>query len=330
MAQPPKKNGKGKKRLPEEQLPVDANAGGESRLKVEDAVDLVDPKNLIKRVLRLGANLFTQSPRVFAGTVLILLLAIAAARVVGYDPLYFVPPLYPAGEAINHLPILRDASWLPEVSSRQDCISKAKELKRPYVLENVVQWVRYGDDVTGATPVRRVHERIFYRVLPLREIKDSDQIFLEEYEGDHLVRHWLGPHREIPEGGGNKYQVAFTAKRGELLTLTTGADFEYNLPLADGRSAFRGKITVNHDHDFWYYQNIDDVVCELTEIVELDALHLVSDGRGGMRLNSKGVPLEGDVQYQSNPTIPGSNTALLMDWRTVLPGEDVGLIFTWH
>jgi hypothetical protein len=309
---------------------VSAKTEDESNLKVEDAVDLIDPKNLLKRLLRFGANLFRQSPRVFAGTALVFLIAIAAARMVGYDPVYFIPAFHPIGESYNHLPILRGASWVPEFSARQDCVSRAKELKRPYVLENVVQWVHYGDDTSGPTPIRRVHERIFYRVLPLKDIKEGDEIFLEEYEGDHLVRHWLGPHREIPEGGGNKYQVAFTAKRGELETLVTGADFEYSLPLAEGRAAFRSKVTVNRDRDFWYYQNIDDVVCELTQIIESDKLHLAPVGRGGVRIGGTDTAAEGDVQFQANPSIKGTNTALLMDWRTVLPGEDVGIVFSWR
>jgi hypothetical protein len=302
--------------------------GDNEALSPEDLVDLVEPKNLLKRGLRFASNLYRKSPRVFALSVLLVIIAMAAIRLIGLDPLFFVPVLSPVGQSVSSLPVLRRGSWIPEVKSRMACIAKAKELHRQYVLENVVQLVQYENELGSAGPVRRVHERITYRVLPLQDIKESDQIFLEEYQSSHLTSHWLGPYREIPEGGGGKYQVAFSAKRGEPITLMTGAELEFALPLADGRSAFRGQITVNHDADFWFYENIDDVICDLTQVVESRTLRLVPVGRGGLRLGIA-PKTEADVIYQASPSIAASNSSLLLKWDTLLPGEDAGVVFKW-
>jgi len=296
-------------------------------LSPDELVDLVEPRNLLKRGLRFASDLYRKSPKVFALSALLIIIAIAVTRLIGLDPFFFVPILRPVGQSVSSLPVLRRASWIPEAQSHLACIAKAKELHRQYVLENVVQLVQYENEV-GAGPVRRVHERIIYRVLPLQDIKESDLIFLEEYQSSHITSHWLGPYREVPEGGGGKYQVAFAAKRGEPITLVTGAELEFALPLADGRPAFRGQVTVNHDADFWYYENIDDVICDLTQVVESRTLHLVPVGRGGLRLGIA-PKAEADVIYQASPSIAASNSSLLLKSNTVLPGEDAGVVFKW-
>lgn len=307
--------------------PVIGERERKKRTLGEIVIDLVfDTKNVIRDGFKWMLSLFEKRPALAATLALGLAVLLLLGRFIGYDVLFFIPPKFPLFTQYSSAPVLRDASWVQDFDKQKACVAKAKSLSRPYVLLQVIQWLQYDDDPGGA--VRRVHERIYYTVLPLRNIASSEQVFLEEYSGSHVVRHWFGPYREVFIGGGNKYQVAFDGRPGIPMPITTGAEFEYQLPLGDGRTAFREQVMVNGNQDFWYYQNIDDVICVLTQIIESRSLALKPVGRGGKRVGV-GRADDGDVVYQPTSTKRMTNSSLNVTWRDVLPGEDVGLVFTW-
>ncbi len=251
-----------------------------------------------------------------ATTVLLILVAL---RIAGWDALYFVPVFHPAGQTLNNVPLLRDANWIVDASAHRDCYAKARALKRPYVLDSVVQYLEYNDSSDHKT--RDVQERIIYVVVPLIDITERDHIFLEEYSGANVVDHWSGPFPEVPDG--KKYFVLFSGRRGEPHTIITGATFRYSLPLSDGRQAFHNTTVVNHDQDFWYYENIDDVVCELIQVVNSNNIQIFPAVNGGKRV---GAPSE-DLYTQFVKAIPSSNHSFSGIWRNVMPQETVGSVF---
>jgi hypothetical protein len=284
-----------------------------------------EPKAVLKGAVLWLVRLYRHSPKTFALVMASILGLGVLTRLAGFDVLYMIPPLL-GQDSSPSLPILRDASWVQEGYAEGRCFARAKALSKPYVLRSVTQWIRYTDDVSSESI--NVQERIVYDLVPLRNIKMDDQVFLEEYSSSNKdVRHWFGPHRELFAGGNTKYQVQFAAAHGRSVTITTGAELSYKLPLADGRSAFREQATLNHDEDFWVYQNIDDVICSLTQIVESDSLKLSPIHRGGHRVGIN-KPVEGDVDHQQIDASPPVNSSLGITWYDIEPGEDAGLAFT--
>jgi len=301
--------------------------GAKKRSLGEIVIDaLFDMKGAVKDGLKWLLSLFESRPSLAAALALGLAVLFLLGRLIGYDVLFFIPPKYPLFTKYSSMPILRSASWVQDFDAQRACITKAKSLSRKYVLLQVVQWLQYDD--SPDRKIREVHERILYTLLPLTPITSSKQVFLEEYSGSNGASHWFGPRREVFVGGANKYQVVFDGKPGEPILLTTGAEFKYQLPLGSGRPAFREQVTVNSDQDFWFYQNVDDVICSLTQLVESRTLKLRPIGRGGKRVGV-GLPDETDVLYQPTSTRTMTNSSLSVSWRDVLPGEDVGLVFSW-
>ena len=288
---------------------------------------LFEPKKLVKDVVDWFVVLYDKHPRAFGLTAIGILVAAASIRVVGIDLLAFVPKLTGIPSSVELLPVMRDITWIGDLSHSRDCVARGKELGRKYVLLNVTQWVQY--EVAPAKDKHLVEQRIVYTLLPLVDIADTDQVFAEDYQGSGATDRWYGPRRETPMPGTNRYQVSFTGKKGVPLTIVTGARMSYSQPFANYRQAFRQKVALAAQHDYWIYENTEDVICSITQVIDSKTLHLVPLGRGGHRVGNDGAHLEGEVMTQPAVVPANPNSALSMTWNLVLPGDDVGLAFAW-
>lgn len=288
---------------------------------------VVDPKKLIATVLTWFGRLYDRHPRVFGLTAIGLLVAALAARMVGVDLFAYVPKVVTVPETVEGLPIVRDVTWTADLSDPRECVTLGKALSKKYVLLHVLQWVQYEDG-----PGRRqrlVDQRIAYTVLPLVDITDGEQVFAEDYQGSGLVIRWHGPRRETEIPGTTRYQVSFSGKKGVPLTIITGAKMIFNLPFPPVRPAFRSSLQIGANQDFWAYENTEDVICEITQIVDSRSLRLTPFGRGGNKVGTDGRRIESDVMLQPQTIPPIPNSALSATWRLVAPGEDVGQVFSW-
>jgi hypothetical protein len=293
---------------------------------VDEVVDMaLEPQAIPRRIAHWLVRLFGLRPKAFASIVGLLLVLILVLRIVGIDVLFFVPHVDLLNWTEMTSPLLRQAAWMQVGSGERECVDRAQALGRPYVLRNVEQFLQYEDD-PHAPGKRFVHERIFYTVLPLEHITSDQQTFLEEYSGSNVVTRWFGPKREVSTGG-RKYQVAFSADPAHPVT---GAEFMYHLPLRDGRTAFREKVTVNHDRDFWYYENVDDVICQLTQVIESRSLRLLPVGEGAWRIGRADQASETPLEYQPDNGLPMTNSSLSATWVDLLPGDDAGMVFKWE
>lgn len=288
---------------------------------------LLDPKSLVKDAVAAFARLYDKNPRAFGLTAVAVMVVTVGARVAGVDVLAFVPQLARVPTPIERLPVVRDVTWVGDLADYRECIAKAKELSRKYVMLNVLQWIQYED--SAAKDVRVIEQRIVYTVLPLVDIAESDQVFAEDYQGSGTTLHWYGPRRETSMPGTSRYQVSFAGKRGIPLSVVTGARMTYPLPFAPLRQGFRQQLAVGSNQDFWAYENTEDVICEITQVIDSRSLRLVQLGRGGHRVGEDGKHIEGDVLSQPVTVPPTPNSALSATWRLVIPGEDVGLAFGW-
>jgi hypothetical protein len=304
------------------------DAGTKHPGPAETVIALVlEPKKLIEKTLAWSARLYDRHPRAFGLTAIGLLAVAMGARTFGVDLFTHVPRLSNVPPAVETLPIVRDVTAIADLSDGRDCVSAAKALSRKYVLLHVLQWVQYEDDPVARQ--RWVEQRIAYVVLPLVDIAESEQVFAEDYQGSGTVIRWHGPRRETAVPGTSRYQVSFAGKRGVPLTIVTGARMLFPLPFPAVRPAFRGTLQVGAQQDFWIYENMEDVICELTQIIDSRSLRLVPLGRGGSKIGTDGQRVESDVMLQPQAIPPLPNSALAGSWRLVLPGQDVGQVFSW-
>lgn len=306
---------------------VDDEATANKRVAEIIVEKILDPKSLLKDALFGFARLYDKNPRAFGLTAAALLAAVFIARGAGVDLLWFAPQLVHLPPATEQLPFVRDITWIGNLSAYRECIAKSKALSRKYVLLNVLQLVQYENSPTKDQRV--VEQRIIYTVLPLVDIAVTDQVFAEDYQGSGSVIRWYGPRRETLIPGTSRYLISFSGEKGIPLSIVTGARMLYPLPFATNRPAFRQKLSIAADQDFWAYENTADVICEITQIVDSRSLKLVPIGRGGYRIGEDGQAVEGDVTLHPPGGGPISNTALAATWHFVLPGQDVGVVFGW-
>ena len=184
--------------------------------------------------------------------------------------------------------------------------------------------VKIEDTATGSGKERIVNWRIVYTVRALQPIARTDKIFKERYSSDVArIRRWFGSEREIKETD-NAYSVMMEIPAGETRTIVTGATFVYNLPLESNRPALGTSILLTPEQEFYSYPNDEDVIGEMTILIETDTLKLSPVGQPAKRLRADGT-VAPDEEYRFNQN--GDRRSLSAHWKNVMPKEEVGLHF---
>jgi hypothetical protein len=206
------------------------------------------------------------------------------------------------------------------------CIERARELKKPYAILAATLRQRV-EDVKGQ---RRVDFHTTYTLFPLREIVSSETTFKEEYSSGFAKSsiYFPGSEREISHGSGSRiFDVVFDAKAKQPRSITTGTVYLYDLPLKRGRPAFASTVTLNERNDHLAYPNENDVICEITLIVESEGVKVIPEGQAAKRVMTNRAVLQGDVTVHEAPG--GFPRTLIARWLNVSPGEEVGIEYTW-
>ena len=204
----------------------------------------------------------------------VMLVSAVLLRFVGFDALSVIPFATRMPDTVPLPAFAQSGLWLGDADSIRTCISDARKAHRPYVIVSVAQHVRLEDNADRTS--RHASERISYLLLTLRNISKDEDVFKEQYQGSDRgaapVR-WNGPRIEEDEVGvPGAYQVRIDAKAGTLITVLTGVERDFRLPL---KSISAANYNLGPGEDFWDYPNAEnDVVCELTLTVESSNLLL--------------------------------------------------------
>jgi hypothetical protein len=187
--------------------------------------------------------------------------------------------------------------------------------------------VTSGASLTNAI---EVHRRFFYTVLALRDISLTDQNFNEWYTTDRDrptlagARYWRGPFVENSRPGhGGEYYVQFEDKATNPVTLWTGSDFDYVLPL-HSINAFGHDISPSQDF-FEYPDDDKDVICQYTMAIESSTLALTEPHAHHLVPGKPNAPSQetlNSIQQCRDSTIAES-------WQNILPGDEVGIVFSF-
>lgn len=200
-------------------------------------------------------------------------------------------------------------------------ITYGRSLNRPYVLDDVTVLIRLKDIGRGANRERQVNWRIVYTVRALQAISRNDKLFKERYSTDSArIMRWFGTEREI-KATDDAYNVMMDIPAGETRTIVTGATFVYSLPLQNDRPAFGQSILLTQDQEFFSYPNEEDVIGELTILIESDDVMFSPVGQSAKRSRADGS-IAPDEEYRFND---GNSRSLSAHWKNVMPKEEVGL-----
>lgn len=203
-------------------------------------------------------------------------------------------------------------------------IAAGRVANRPYILDDVTVLIRMEDVTKGNSKERQVNWRIIYTIRALQPISKTDKLFKERYSTAAAhVRRWFGTEKEI-KSTDNAYNIMLDIPAGETRTIITGATFIYSLPLENNRTALGENILLTSDREFYSYPNEEDVIGELTILIESDTLDFNPVGQAAKRSRMDGsIAPDGDFRFNS----VNNRRSLSARWKDVMPNEEVGLHF---
>lgn len=200
------------------------------------------------------------------------------------------------------------------------------ESKNPYVIEALTVFVSIEDD--SASKIRTARERVVYTVSPIKNIVMDSSLFLERFTSRYAfdIQHWFGTEMEVLETD-DSYNVKFTATKNEPRTVVTGAKYSFHLPFPDQRKALKEWVNLRSNEDIWSYANTDDYIRDLTIIIESKNLNIQPVGQECALRFSGGSPSKqgAHVSEDGKP----EQRSLSAHWSYLMPGEEVGIFFTW-
>ncbi len=230
----------------------------------------------------------------------------------------------------------------------RDAIDLGRDKKKPQpnIIISATYFVRVedGPDRERGAPfiMRTLSERVFYTLLALRNIDPDERIFNEAFQNPTAdeMHYWRGTDAEDNRLGGSgkgdfaNYDVRFKIPKGDVHSLTTGVDEVIRLPMADKRQ-YRG-TELSSEEDVASYPNKEDVIADLTIIIESSSIHLhakdafLSEGADSSAVNSQRVSVaQNDTLGTSSSSLPGLST-ISARWENVKPGQNAILRYGWQ
>lgn len=213
------------------------------------------------------------------------------------------------------------------------CIQEARARNMAYVIESATSLWRISDSPRGDK--RHLSLRNVYVVRSLRDYDAKSKTF-QDWSGYDNARfwHWYAP--DLFSSSSNEaqtYFVEYEGVKGELRTVVTGAEYEYELPRPGERPGCRNKASppLGPREEALRYPNETEVVCDLTIVVESDTTPL--------RLSNASLLVHGDQarELRAVERPDRAHRNLLVRQRslsvqvneTMIPGDDVCLRYMW-
>jgi hypothetical protein len=222
---------------------------------------------------------------------------------------------------------------------------KREKNDKTYIIESITYFVGVENELVadgGNAPVvnRIARERVSYLIRALKPILKNHSVFTERYRtyhGDTLIGpigYWHGSEKEdiISEGSSLEYEVSFDLPVGEQRTIITGANYRYDLSKYSIRSPhpYFGLLAANEAVATYPNRQGGDYINELVIIVESNSIALSVKDNSVMHYSiNREVTTADNVQLVINNVGGTKNTTVTARWRNVLPGEAVGLRYSW-
>ena len=228
--------------------------------------------------------------------------------------------------------ISKSPSNEPIKSSISWAESQAISMDKPYLLLSIICHISIEDEkVNNKISKRKALFRYHYTLKALKDIDEGESVFEEQYitnKGE--IQPWPGSNtQDIESIVDGRYWVRFSAKKDEILTLTTGANYSYSLPfsLQNSTGCF-SNMTLLDNEWFTCYPNANDYIDNLTIIIEGKNVDIsLPRSNSAYRKKNGGSLNAGDGSckvYSSN-----NFCTLVAKWGNISPGECVGFKINW-
>lgn len=201
-------------------------------------------------------------------------------------------------------------------------ITAAREKGRPYVITSVTLFLRFNDE----RDTRRASVRTIYTLLALKDIsEDEAEAFIEQYTANGVSpKPWYGTNREERTTDPANFSVRVSAKEGDVVTVVTGANFEFSLPMAARQAMGAIALNAGDPRDYWSYPTGQDFIWDFTMLFESNVP--LADPTAYTVENGIPRPQAMNPAYKINRG-PGEQS-ISANWKFLTPGKDIGIIFT--
>jgi hypothetical protein len=201
------------------------------------------------------------------------------------------------------------------------------QVSNPYIVSDLLYFVRLEDEVKGSMTQRVATVRCFYRISALKTITSNKSVFPEGFEsttGSVSYDHGTESERseELHSGGSfvidpTEYALHLDLLVGDSKLFYTGTTITSPLPLAQRTDH---GIPLDANHDIYCYYNRDDAISRATIVVESRSLGL-----------KEAWHLHRPPEYSYFPKgKDGSETAVLVGrWKNVVPGKRLIVPLRW-
>lgn len=198
--------------------------------------------------------------------------------------------------------------------------------KTPYSIMSIMGHIQLLDSITKENKsIRKAYFRYFYTLKAVEDINIDQNVFREQYSTNSArVTPWAGTELQVIEAiSENQYWVKFAAKKNEVITIATGANYSYdNSNSESGDAGCFGEIDLNKDEWFTCYPNTLDYIDKLSIMIE------------GINIDTN-LPPSAAYRKLPNGTVNRSEgvckvflkdkkCTLIAKWTNIGPGECVG------
>jgi hypothetical protein len=213
-------------------------------------------------------------------------------------------------------------------------IEESIENNKPYAVQSIVEDIRIEDVKNDSVSKRQANVRITYTIKLLRNITNSEKVFTEMYSS-HLateIQQWTGSEKEKSSDGA-EYYVSISGKKGDVKSITTGANYFYSVPLNHtDLGCFNKRIQINPDEWLWTYTNdpSSDYIDDYTMLVESDNVNLsVPIDQSIYRIDTANRVIDAEDEARLNKRDGQARFTVVGKWHRISPGECIGLKIRW-
>jgi hypothetical protein len=215
---------------------------------------------------------------------------------------------------------VNDESW---------AVKQAVKSSKKYAMLSVTLHIRLDDILKDSLNVRRALFRTHYTIKALEDINITDKVFPEQYYSNVIpIEQWAGSEKQDDEVIDGAFYVKFAAKKNEIKSLTTGANYFYPTPLAKNNKTCFGIISILDDEWVWCYPNSEDFIDNLSIIVESENVNIDLPDAALLRSDDSGNISTADGTCRK---IKSKNecTTLVARWQNLNPNECAAFKIRW-
>jgi hypothetical protein len=214
----------------------------------------------------------------------------------------------------------------PKLSRHDKLIAIGRDLKRAYIIESIADLINIEKKNINGRNKLVVNRTITYTIFALRDISKEEKVFLESYTSDETKPLYIpGTEKETMFTNGS-WNVQIELLEGETRTFSTSAIYNYNLPLANPRSALYEQIRLGSNEQFFSYPNTEDVIGEIVMRIQSNSLKLNGIGEAARRFTEKTSSEAKEATQKECNGIYSISTR----WMDVLPNQEVGIYFEFR